>query len=73
MKYVKNANELIQKFGGDLMPAIPVDDAEGLGEGTAEMMREMMAGLPLHSILSFGGQFTSKDIQNIIDMLNNQN
>ncbi|BCJ98203.1 glycoside hydrolase family 3 C-terminal domain-containing protein [Anaerocolumna chitinilytica] len=72
MKYVKNANELIQKFGGDLMPAIPVDDAEGLGEGTAEMMREMMAGLPLHSILSFGGQFTSKDIQNIIDMLNNQ-
>jgi len=37
------------------------------------MMREMMAGLPLHSILSFGGQFTSKDIQNIIDMLNNQN
>jgi beta-glucosidase len=72
MKYEKNANELIQKFGGDLMPAIPVDDAEGLGEGTAEMMREMMAGLPLHSILSFGGQFTSKDIQNIIDMLNNQ-
>lgn len=73
MKYVKNADELIQQYGGDLMPAIPADDAEGLGEGTAEMMREMMAGLPLHSILSFGGQFTSKDIQDMIDRLNNQN
>lgn len=72
LKYVKNADELISQYGGNLMPSLPIDDSEGLGEGTAEMMRQMMDGIPLHSILSFGADFHSKDIQNIIDMLNNQ-
>ncbi|SHO52739.1 glycoside hydrolase family 3 C-terminal domain-containing protein [Anaerocolumna xylanovorans] len=73
MKYVKNAQELMQKYGGELTPSLPADDDGSLGEGTAEMMRQMMAGTPLHSIISFGGEFTSKDIQNIIDSLNSQN
>lgn len=72
MKYAKNASELMQQFGGSLMPSLPIEDADSLGEGTAEMMRQMMASIPLHSILSFGAGLTSKDVQNIIDMLNSQ-
>lgn len=72
MKYVKNAQELMQKYGGQLTPSLPMDNVDSLGEGTAEMMRQMMAGTPLHSIISFGADITSKDVQDMIDFLNSQ-
>lgn len=78
MKYAANAQELFDRYKSRLMPEFlsGADDIPGandaLGEGTAEMMRQMIEGTPLHSIISFGGKITSGEIQALIDELNNQ-
>ena len=47
------------------------DEDESMGAGTAEMMRAMFSGTPLHSILSFSGEeLTWEDIQETIRAIN---
>lgn len=47
------------------------DDDDAMGAGTAEMMKNMFSGTPLHSILSFSGEELSyEDIQETIRQLN---
>lgn len=47
------------------------EEDDTMGAGTAEMMRAMFSGTPLHSILSFSGkELTWEDIQNTIRAIN---
>jgi beta-glucosidase len=73
VKYANNPailQPLLQSSMFSQMNDMP--DDEMLGEGTAEMWKEMFNGLPLHSMLSFGASgITTKDIQAIIDEINN--
>lgn len=50
------------------------DEDEAMGSGTADMMKAMFTGTPLHSILSFSGEeLTYEDIQETIRKLNELN
>ncbi|MBO5425600.1 MAG: fibronectin type III-like domain-contianing protein [Lachnospiraceae bacterium] len=47
------------------------DGDDSMGEGTAEMMKAMFSGTPLHSILSFStDELTWQDIQDTIQAIN---
>lgn len=49
------------------------EDDDSMGSGTAEMMRAMFSGTPLHSILSFSGEeLTWEDIQETIRAINDK-
>lgn len=49
------------------------EDDDSMGAGTAEMMRAMFSGTPLHSILSFSGEeLTWEDIQETIRAINDK-
>ncbi len=73
-KYSKDPS-ILQKMiaGGNVLDMAGDAETSSLGEGFAEMMKEMMDGLPLHSILSFGNKdLTLKDIQDVLVLLNQQ-
>ena len=47
------------------------DGDDSMGSGTADMMKAMFTGTPLHSILSFSSEeLTYEDIQDTIRKLN---
>ncbi|MCH5268653.1 MAG: glycoside hydrolase family 3 C-terminal domain-containing protein [Lachnospiraceae bacterium] len=71
-KDVTPLNEMLEKSGFAEATENTGDDS--LGGGTAEMMRAMFTGTPLHSILSFSGEeLTYEDIQETIRKLNEGN
>lgn len=70
-KYVPNGPEIISRYSGRLMPALEGSAEESLGEGTAEMLRQMVEGTPLHCTLSFGGNITAEEIQALLKEINN--
>lgn len=46
-------------------------DSSSLGEGTDEMMRQMLSSLPLHAIISFsGGKADMQTVERIIEKVN---
>lgn len=64
-------NEMLEKSG--FADATDKEGDDAMGAGTAEMMRAMFSGTPLHSILSFSGENLSyHDIQETIRRLNEQ-
>lgn len=68
-KDIKPLNEMLIKSKFD--KATDKENDESMGAGTAEMMRAMFAGTPIHSILSFSGkELKYEDIQETIKKLN---
>lgn len=60
---------MLEKSG--FAEATSKDDDDSMGAGTAEMMRAMFSGTPLHSILSFSGENLAwEDIQETIRVIN---
>ena len=46
-------------------------DSSSLGEGTDEMMKQMLSSLPLHAIISFsGGKADMQTVERIIEKVN---
>ena len=57
--------------GSGFAEATDHDGDDSMGSGTADMMKAMFTGTPLHSILSFSSEeLTYEDIQNTIRKLN---
>ena len=57
--------------GSGFAEATDHDGEDSMGSGTADMMKAMFTGTPLHSILSFSSEeLTYEDIQNTIRKLN---
>jgi beta-glucosidase len=74
-KYAKDSSILETLFAKSGFGEFANPDSENtnLGEGSAEMMKEMFNGLPLHCALSFGNKdLNSKTIQEVIDKFNAQ-
>lgn len=64
-------NAMLEKSG--FADATNKEDDDSMGAGTAEMMRAMFSGTPLHSILSFSGEeLTWEDIQETIRAINDK-
>ena len=62
-------DEMLLKSG--FAEATDHDGDDSMGSGTADMMKAMFTGTPLHSILSFSSEeLTYEDIQNTIRKLN---
>jgi beta-glucosidase len=57
--------------GSGFAEATDHDGDDSMGSGTADMMKAMFTGTPLHSILSFSSEeLTYEDIQDTIRKLN---
>lgn len=62
-------DEMLRRSG--FAEATDHDGDDSMGSGTADMMKAMFTGTPLHSILSFSSEeLTYEDIQNTIRKLN---
>lgn len=70
-KDITPLNEMLEKSG--FAEATNREEDDSMGSGTAELMRAMFTGTPLHSILSFSSEeLTYEDIQETIKKLNQE-
>lgn len=70
--FAKNGSALDEMLrGSGFAEATDHDGDDSMGSGTADMMKAMFTGTPLHSILSFSSEeLTYEDIQDTIRKLN---